>query len=82
VQREAAPTFHAPDGRLDLAVDLEAGLAELPAEQREVVMLRVWGELTLEETAELLGSSANTVASRYRYALAKLRLRLGAHVRP
>jgi RNA polymerase sigma-70 factor, ECF subfamily len=61
--------------------DLESALADLPDEQREVVTLRIWGELTLSQTAELLGISPNTAASRYRYALVKLRERLAAHLR-
>jgi len=47
--------------------------AELPIEQREVVVMHVWGAMTLEEIAKVLELSANTVASRYRYGLRKLR---------
>jgi RNA polymerase sigma-70 factor (ECF subfamily) len=54
----------------------EAVLA-LPAEQREVVVLHVWGGLTLDEIGRTVGVSPNTAASRYRYALAKLRESLG-----
>ena len=79
---DPSPAFVAPDGLADAARDLEAALRELPAEQREVVVLRVWGEMTLEEAAAVVGAPANTVASRYRYALAKLRQRLGAHLGP
>ena len=39
-------------------------------------MLRVWGQLTLEEAALAVDVSINTAASRYRYALAKLKARL------
>ncbi|MGY8716457.1 MAG: RNA polymerase sigma factor, partial [Verrucomicrobiia bacterium] len=45
----------------------------LPSEQREVVVLKVWGGLTFAQIAEQLDLSANTAASRYRYALTKLR---------
>jgi RNA polymerase sigma-70 factor, ECF subfamily len=72
--------FEAPDGRRDLALDLQKELAELPDEQREIVMLRVWGEMTIEEAAQVLEIPANTAASRYRYALAKLRARFGVPV--
>ena len=48
-------------------------MRELPAEQREVVVMKVWGEMTLEEMAQVLEIPVNTVASRYRYALGKLR---------
>lgn len=52
---------------------IQAALAELPAEQREVVTLKIWGELTFVEIGEALGISPNTAASRYRYGLAELR---------
>lgn len=51
-------------------------LARLPAEQREVVVLKIWGELTFEQIARTLDISPNTVASRYRYALEALRRNL------
>jgi len=45
----------------------------LPVAQREVVVLHIWGGLTFEEVAQAIGVSPNTAASRYRYALEKLR---------
>ncbi len=48
-------------------------LAELPVEQREVIVLKIWHEYTFEEIGELLEISPNTVAGRYRYGLQKLR---------
>ena len=47
-------------------------LRRLPSEQAEVVVLKIWEEMTFAEIAEMLGESPNTVASRYRYALDKL----------
>ena len=55
---------------------LAAALAELPADQRAVVHLKLWEGLTFEQIAELLGIPPNTAASRYRYGLDKLRERL------
>ena len=52
---------------------LRRALSELAPDQREVVVLHVWGELTFTQVAEVLGISSNTAASRYRYALNKLR---------
>jgi RNA polymerase sigma-70 factor (ECF subfamily) len=57
---------------------LTAALAELPPDQRAVVQLKLWGELTFEQIAAALELSPNTAASRYRYGLDKLR----AHLRP
>src|SRR5579871_5550745 len=51
-------------------------LAELPLEQREVVVARIWGELTFEEIAELAGCSLATAHRRYQAGLAALRERL------
>lgn len=38
----------------------------------ELIVLRVWGQLTFEEIGGVVGISPNTAASRYRYGLAKL----------
>ena len=48
-------------------------LAELPPEQREVIVLKIWHERTFEEIGILLEISPNTAAGRYRYGLQKLR---------
>lgn len=48
-------------------------LETLPPEQKAVVVLKIWEEMTFAEIAEVLDISANTAASRYRYALDKLR---------
>ena len=45
----------------------------LPKEQGEVLTLKIWGELTFDEIGRTLDLSLNTVASRYRYALQKLK---------
>lgn len=55
---------------------LSAALDTLPVEQRAVAHLKLWEGLTLEAIAETLNISSNTAASRYRYALDKLRERL------
>ena len=54
-------------------LNLRRALAGLPDEQREVTVLHIWAELTFSQVADVLEISANTAASRYRYALAKLR---------
>jgi RNA polymerase sigma-70 factor (ECF subfamily) len=48
-------------------------LEALPLEQKAVVALKVWENLTFAEIAEVLDIPPNTAASRYRYALDKLR---------
>jgi RNA polymerase sigma-70 factor, ECF subfamily len=54
-------------------LDLEQALQQLPAEQREVVHLKVWEGMTFQEIGDVTGEGLNTAASRYRYALEKLR---------
>lgn len=54
-------------------VAIEAALVELPDTQREVLVMKIWGGLTFPQIAAALEISADTAASRYRYALAKLR---------
>ena len=61
------------------ATTIEAALRQLPEAQREVLVLRIWGELTFAEIATALDDSINTVASRYRYALEALRRILKPH---
>ena len=48
----------------------------LPQEQREVVVMKIWNELTFQEIGTVLGISQNTAASRYRYALTSLKKNL------
>lgn len=51
-------------------------MEELPPDQRAVVHLKLWEDLTFDEIAKVLDISINTAGSRYRYALDKLRERL------
>lgn len=51
-------------------------LANLPQDQREVIVLKIWHQYTFEEIGELLEVSPNTAAGRYRYGLQKLRTSL------
>jgi RNA polymerase sigma-70 factor (ECF subfamily) len=57
----------------DLAEQLQAALARLPQPQREVIVMKVYKQKTFLEISRLLGLSQNTVASRYRYGMDKLR---------
>jgi len=48
-------------------------LAQIPDEQREVIVLKIFEGMTFNEIAEVSGESSNTVASRYRYGIEKMR---------
>jgi RNA polymerase sigma-70 factor (ECF subfamily) len=77
----AASDDPAPDRAADAALvrpKLEAALAGLPDEQREVFLLREYAGLRFHEIAEVTGTPENTVKSRMRYALEGLRERLAA----
>ena len=65
--------FSPPDQDNGGEQNLRRALAALPDDQRQVVVLHVWGELTFSQIGDLLKVSSNTAASRYRYALGKLR---------
>lgn len=56
----------------DLADQVRAALAKLPPPQAEVIVLKIWEQMTFSEIAEVLNESPNTAASRYRYGLEKL----------
>ncbi len=55
---------------------VETAVRSLPDIYREVVSLKIWGELTFAQIAEAVGCPPNTAASRYRYGLEALRQRL------
>jgi RNA polymerase sigma-70 factor (ECF subfamily) len=70
VEQAVEPPFQMEDeSQRALAVAID----RLPQEQREVVVMKVWNELTFAEIAEAVGISQNTAASRYRYAVAALK---------
>lgn len=52
---------------------LSSALAELPDEQREVIVLHIHGQMRFRVIAKSLGISVNTVKGRYRYGILKLR---------
>ena len=57
---------------------LEENLKLLPQKFSEVIVMKIWGERTFAEIGETLGVSLNTVASRYRYGLERLRKSLSS----
>jgi RNA polymerase sigma-70 factor, ECF subfamily len=76
--------IESPSGMEQAGFELQSSLQDLPEEQREVILLHVWGEMSFEEVAAALGIPANTAASRYRYGLSKLReqFQVGARSKP
>ena len=69
-EQSVEPQFQVEDESqqaLALAMD------HLPKDQREVLVMKIWNELTFAEIGQVLGISQNTAASRFRYALAALK---------
>jgi RNA polymerase sigma-70 factor (ECF subfamily) len=81
VPEEAPPVGLAAE-RASLAACLAKALERLPQEQQDVVMLRFYGELTVEEVAEALRVSKGTVKSRLFYAMRRMRAYLPQEVKP
>lgn len=62
--------------RSELQESVRQALTRLPPDQSEVLVLKMWEQMTFEEIADVLDQSPNTVASRYRYAIRKLAVEL------
>ncbi len=59
------------------AANAVAALEALPAEQREVIVARLWSGLTLQEIADVVGCSVSSAHRRFEAGIATLRERLG-----
>ena len=78
--RGEVPTEELPDAsgggfadRSDLSVQVFAALRRLPVDQRVVLVLRFWADVSEAELAQILGVAVGTVKSRTSRALAALR---------
>ena len=69
------PDWFVPGDSL-LANEAAEKLAELRAEQREIVVLRIWNQLSFDEIAELTGTPKTSVFRMYSDALAELKRKL------
>ena len=67
------PASHGHENQVEDAMLISRALSALPEEQKEAVVLKVWTDMTFEEIAEVQQCSLQTVASRYRYAIARLK---------
>jgi RNA polymerase sigma-70 factor (ECF subfamily) len=59
--------------RLETKQAVWKALRKLPPDQSEVVVLKIWEGMTFAQIAVVIGKSPNTVASRYQYAMGKLK---------
>ena len=76
VEQSAQPQFDFDDSSQN---ELASAVDRLPVEQREVLVMKIWDELTFAEIGLALAISQNTAASRYRYALAALKKNFVSH---
>ncbi|HOD84078.1 MAG: ECF RNA polymerase sigma factor SigL [Planctomycetes bacterium ADurb.Bin126] len=75
-RRQAAGRVELFEPRADDLIDArsaQAALERLDADQRELVVLRIWADMTLDQIARTTGLSVATVFRRYRAALAAIR---------
>jgi RNA polymerase sigma-70 factor (ECF subfamily) len=70
-QGELVAWFELPED--DTSRALQVALSKVPEKFREVITLKIWGELTFDQIAKALDLSPNTAASRYRYGMEALR---------
>jgi len=67
------------DGDADQRLLVESALTVVPPRQRAVLVLRYWHDLSVEDTAKVLGCSTGTVKSQAARGIAALKRRLGPH---
>jgi RNA polymerase sigma-70 factor (ECF subfamily) len=75
-EKAGASDTPSPEGRLicsEQFARVSGAVSELPSEQREVLTLHLYGDMSFREIAEWQKASIKTVQSRYRYGLDKLR---------
>jgi len=72
------PWFESVSSNQETRNLLEEGLKDLPQKFSEVIIMKIWDERTFAGIGEILGVSLNTVASRYRYGLERLRKSLNS----
>ncbi len=68
---ELVAWFELPEDDTNRA--LQVAMSKVPEKFREVITLKVWGDLTFDEIGKTLEISPNTAASRYRYGMEALR---------
>jgi RNA polymerase sigma factor (sigma-70 family) len=79
IQEEAAGRsawFEEQPGTAMASAEVQEALHQVPQEQREVIVLRIWCDMTLQEIAAILDQPLSTVFSRYKAGLAAVRERL------
>lgn len=70
---EETPWLSSASDRDRLRQQVESLLRQLPPDFAEVIVLRIWEELTFQQIADIIGAPLPTITSRYRYAIRRMR---------
>ena len=65
--------------REQVEIDLKKLIEELPADQKEVLVMRIYQDMSFKEISEITGVSINTALGRMRYALMNMRKVIDKH---
>jgi len=65
--------------RDQVEIDLKKLIEELPADQKEVLVMRMYQDMSFKEISEVTGVSINTALGRMRYALMNMRKVIDKH---
>jgi RNA polymerase sigma-70 factor (ECF subfamily) len=65
--------------REQVEIDLKKLIEGLPADQKEVLMMRMYQDMSFKEISEITGVSINTALGRMRYALMNIRKVIDKH---
>jgi RNA polymerase sigma-70 factor (ECF subfamily) len=79
IMSDNAPNVESTMINAQVESDLQKLIDELPTDQREVLVMRIYQDLSFKEIAEITGVSINTALGRMRYALMNLRKVIQKH---
>lgn len=79
IMSDNAPNIESRIITTQVETDLQKLIDELPPDQREVLVMRMYQDLSFKEIADLTGVSINTALGRMRYALMNLRKIIDKH---
>lgn len=79
IMSDDSPTIENKIIREQVEIDLKKLIEELPADQKEVLMMRMYQDMSFKEISEITGVSINTALGRMRYALMNIRKVIDKH---